>query len=757
MAVKVSWKWWLILVLAAVLLVACDSGSGSPAADGDDPADGDHSDGDGPDGDDQDGDEEEPGPEWVDVFPHVRLTGTATLTELFPWPREAEFGVGAIRDEREETAWIAETREELPRIYMDLWPLALRMPLLERIVLDKGDSTATVTFLLYDYCGGERLAERDLTSGELSLEGLRGGCIELLFTSNAARVRVEAIRLFADRRDFAPLEPEGPPAASQVAFRNFGVIEGFYGVPWSWSERRRLMTLMAHYGMDVFVYAPKHDPYHRDTWREPYSEAELGRFSELARFGESLGVRLLMGLSPFVDFDEDVDYPILRDKILAFLSLGIDGVMLLADDIEFNIDQPVESTLGAMHARMVNRLFAELRAEYPAVTMWFTPTVYSDERIEMFSDGPGYLREIAALHEDIEILWTGVNTSNLRMTPEEMVAVTGYTGRAPLIWDNFWANDGGDGFTGRLLTAPFSGRDGSLLAAVRGIAHNPSIQGAASRLGMATFGYYLIHPSSTDTDAARRHAAEQETLWRVGSGRALAEDSDSLRFMMEIWNGHSQKETRHDELAQRITAFTDALKEGRVIASAEVDWLLDIFARMAAIESELHHSNLAADLLDELAYPAKSVRYSGELGLNALLLWQAKRGVGDATAILEEARSAQRALSACRFIFNAGQLVGLLRAVSDWTPSPGPSPRPPQVPSPDFSGCRVQDTFQIPGGTRTRYYGLGSASYTGQGESNSVNLPHPGEYRTVGVSSAADGATGGFTVSVSSFSCGLPL
>jgi len=50
-----------------------------------------------------------------------------------------------------------------------------------------------------------------------------------------------------------------------------GVIEGFYGQPWSQAERFELFDWMADWGLNTYLYAPKDDLKHRAIWREAYS------------------------------------------------------------------------------------------------------------------------------------------------------------------------------------------------------------------------------------------------------------------------------------------------------------------------------------------------------------------------------------------------------------------------------------------------------------------------------------------------------
>src|SRR5579875_607546 len=40
-----------------------------------------------------------------------------------------------------------------------------------------------------------------------------------------------------------------------------GIVEGFYGKPWSQAERINMFTFMAHNHFSTYVYAPKDDRY----------------------------------------------------------------------------------------------------------------------------------------------------------------------------------------------------------------------------------------------------------------------------------------------------------------------------------------------------------------------------------------------------------------------------------------------------------------------------------------------------------------
>ena len=54
-----------------------------------------------------------------------------------------------------------------------------------------------------------------------------------------------------------------------------GVVEGFYGRPWTLTQRKDLFERMQAWGMGSYLYAPKDDCKHRAFWRELYTVEEL--------------------------------------------------------------------------------------------------------------------------------------------------------------------------------------------------------------------------------------------------------------------------------------------------------------------------------------------------------------------------------------------------------------------------------------------------------------------------------------------------
>ena len=97
-----------------------------------------------------------------------------------------------------------------------------------------------------------------------------------------------------------------------VPFR--GTVEGFYGTPWSHKARLSQIEFYGRNKMNVYIYGPKDDPYHRDHWRVPYPEDEAKRIQELNEHAKQWGVKFYWAIHPGVDIKwNDAD----RDALLA--------------------------------------------------------------------------------------------------------------------------------------------------------------------------------------------------------------------------------------------------------------------------------------------------------------------------------------------------------------------------------------------------------------------------------------------------------
>lgn len=78
-----------------------------------------------------------------------------------------------------------------------------------------------------------------------------------------------------------------------------GVVEGFYGTPWSHKVRMSLIDFYGQNKMCDYLYGPKDDPYHSSPyWRQPYPAQEAQNIRELVDCAKRNRVNFIWAIHP---------------------------------------------------------------------------------------------------------------------------------------------------------------------------------------------------------------------------------------------------------------------------------------------------------------------------------------------------------------------------------------------------------------------------------------------------------------------------
>ena len=278
-----------------------------------------------------------------------------------------------------------------------------------------------------------------------------------------------------------------------------GVIEGFYGPPWSTTERMQWFDRMAGWGMNTYFYCLKDDAKNRAIWRETYSPEEAAALTDLIGACRSRGIRFVYGLSPGLDirYTSEADSATLRRRFEQMLGLGCRDFALLFDDIPDRMedaDLARWGSLAAAQCAVTNALHAWTRERAPEGRFLFCPTPYCSRMLSAKHGGAGYLQEVGeALDAAIDVLWTGSEIISPVIGVAHVEDLQRLLRRKPVIWDNLHAND----YDGRrFFCGPYSGRPIELKQAVSGILTNPNCEYALNEVPFRTFADYL---RTTDT------------------------------------------------------------------------------------------------------------------------------------------------------------------------------------------------------------------------------------------------------------------
>jgi hypothetical protein len=284
-----------------------------------------------------------------------------------------------------------------------------------------------------------------------------------------------------------------------------GIIEGFFGRPWSWAERASAVRFLRPHGYGFYLYAPKADPYLRRRWQEPHPPAEMEALAEFRDICRAQHVRFGLGLSPF----ELHLHPgrawqdVLAARLAQLALLKPDDLAILFDDMRGDIADLAERQAAIVH-------FAAERGV--AQRIFSCPSYYSDDPIldVAFGQRPAfYLEQLGRLLDPaIRLFWTGPEVCAGEFTPGHLARVAGQLGRKPVLWDNYPVNDGAR-MSQHLHLRAFTGRPASIAPHIAGHGINPASQSLLSRIPLLTLADSYRQGEAYDYLAAFHRAARE--------------------------------------------------------------------------------------------------------------------------------------------------------------------------------------------------------------------------------------------------------
>ncbi len=261
-----------------------------------------------------------------------------------------------------------------------------------------------------------------------------------------------------------------------------GVIEGYYGLPWSWDMREEQASFLKGHGYASFIYAPKADKFLRKRWREDHPAEEADRLARMAAHCNAIGMGFGVGLSPYEayrDFGAATKADLAR-KLAFFDAAGVTELAILFDDMKGD-----QADLAEVQVRM-----AHFAAEHTKATRLIVcPTVYTDDATLSRVYGnypPNYLDELGrGLDPKFEVFWTGEEVCSREYSPGHLARIGERLRRKPTLWDNYPVNDG-VGMSPFLYLRAFTGRPAAIGAQLTAHAVNPCLQPVLFRIPALT-------------------------------------------------------------------------------------------------------------------------------------------------------------------------------------------------------------------------------------------------------------------------------
>jgi hyaluronoglucosaminidase len=340
-----------------------------------------------------------------------------------------------------------------------------------------------------------------------------------------------------------------------------GVVEGFYGKPWTHAQKLKGIEFFADYNMNTYFLAPKDDPLQRFNWRSPFISDYLDTTQELIERGKVHGIDFVLCVSPGLSVEysseADVDSVVYRFKQLT--DLGSTHFGMLWDDIAWEMQHDSDiarfASIAAAHAHFTNRVWEKLIAYNEKAQLTVCPMSYSGRGNEPYVVDLG--RE---LHPRINLMWTGRSICSEYLDIADAVVFERNALRPALYWDNFPVNDGG--LQGNLYIGPVRGREKGLHRYSSGLLSNPMLQFEASLIPISTIGEYLWSTEKYNPEEA----------WERALINLIPEDKDrtALRRFFRTSMGTSVGGDPAPDLRQVFRAGVTAWRAGDMPKAAKV-------------------------------------------------------------------------------------------------------------------------------------------------------------------------------------------
>jgi hyaluronoglucosaminidase len=317
----------------------------------------------------------------------------------------------------------------------------------------------------------------------------------------------------------------------KISFKHRGIVEGFFGPPWSMAHRKAMFEFGAVRGMNTYLYAPKDDPYHRERWTEPYPKKQWRALAQLVRQAQERRIDFVYGFHPGkgLCFSDEKPVRTLLAKARRFYdAVGVRTFAVLFDDIpsrlEFSRDR---KNFRQSLARAEGSWLEEIQVRQPGawrdVEWWICPSYYTPDPLLARLFGrfePDFLETLGAhLPTNVACFWTGPSVVSKEISLSHVQKIANRVRHRLLLWDNYPVND--LSMRDELHLGPLRKRDPKLPRAVYGYLSNPLLQEELSFLPLATCFDYAADPIHYDPESSWKKivcelfGAEALPRWRA--------------------------------------------------------------------------------------------------------------------------------------------------------------------------------------------------------------------------------------------------
>ena len=389
-----------------------------------------------------------------------------------------------------------------------------------------------------------------------------------------------------------------------------GVVEGFYGVPWSREARLSQLDFYGRNKMNIYIYGPKDDPYHSSpNWRKPYPAQEAEQLKELVECARRNEVLFYWAIHPGKDIRWNTeDRDLLMEKFESMYRLGIRAFAVFFDDISG------EGTSAEKQVELLNDIYHNfVKVKGDVAPLLMCPTEYN--RLWTKLEG-GYLATLGGkLHPDIGILWTGDKVVACIDKPT-IQFVNPLLKRKAFIWWNFPVSDY---VRDRLLLGAVYGNGTDIDDDISAFISNPMEHAEASKIALFSIADYAWNMDAYKSDASWRRAVRYLMPGHAAALQVFASHNSDLGG-----NEHDFRREESEQIRPALERLLDAYcREGkREVAAASA--VTEECERMIASADLLLASDENPALIKEISPWLIQFKLLGEYGREVLCMLAAQ-------------------------------------------------------------------------------------------------------------------------------------
>lgn len=385
-----------------------------------------------------------------------------------------------------------------------------------------------------------------------------------------------------------------------------GIVEGYYGYPYTVEVKKDLMRYMMRYKMNTYMYGAKSDPYHSQYWKKPYptnltaEQAKNGWLSQdmvkdITKVSHDTKVNFIWAIHPGNDIiNSNSVVSDVTSKFDMMYKLGVRQFAVFVDDVSI----PSSDADMATNARNITSIQQALEKKYnenytaaadTVKPLHLVPQVYctafaGDDQRKRFFKALSDIPSQVTVYTTGWGVWSVPNQGDFNTIAREF-------GRPGAWWWNYPCNDNADAqiypmdMYSNFYDMPAVDNNARLPKELNnslGIVCNPMQQGEVSKIPLFSTADYAWNASGFN------HLKSWEAAFPAIVGK---EKAASLQLLAKYlrWNDPT-------ELNSLINKFKNGLSHGNPNISDLKQTLDDVYAACIDIEA-LKQSERESDRL----------------------------------------------------------------------------------------------------------------------------------------------------------------